>query len=242
MLSHGNLRSNIEQAERLRAGFTRADRFLGVLPQFHSFGFTVLTLLPLTLGAGVVYTARFAPKRILELSRSHRPTVFVAIPSMYNALASAKSGGSEDFSSLRYAVSGGEPVAGRGGERVSRALRGADQRGLRSDGDVAGDEHLSAGGVSAHSVGRPVAWLEQRIVDESSGRALGAHEEGEIRMRGPNVMRGYFKLAEETAAAFDSEGYFRTGDMGKHDEEGHLYVDGADQGDADRRGGERFSA
>src|SRR5438094_460445 len=82
----------------------------GVFPQFHSFGLTVLTLLPLAAGIKVVYASRFLPPRIIKLIRQHHPTVFIAIPSMYGALLHAKDAGPDDFKSFRYIVSGGEPL------------------------------------------------------------------------------------------------------------------------------------
>lgn len=225
MLTHGNLAANIRQARRC-AHFTSADTFLGVLPQFHSFGFTVLTLLPLSIGAGVVYTARFSPRRIIGLIRKHGATILIAIPSMYNALVHAKTGGPEDLASLRFAVSGGEPLP----DAVARAFR--ERFDVRINEGYGLTETAPVTNICLpeeyrpHSVGRPVERLEQVIIDQGSGRPLPAHREGEIRMRGPNVMRGYFKRPEETAAAFDERGFFRTGDIGKFDEDGHLYVTG----------------
>ncbi|MEL7474583.1 MAG: AMP-binding protein, partial [Planctomycetota bacterium] len=109
MLSHGNLSSNVRQCVE-HVHFTPDDTLLGVLPQFHSFGLTVLTLLPMTVGCGAVYSARFVPQQIVRMFRKHRPTVFVGIPSMYNAMLSVKSAKAEDFASVRIAVSGGEPL------------------------------------------------------------------------------------------------------------------------------------
>ena len=109
MLSCGNLAANIDQVVNW-ATFTNKDILLGVLPQFHSFGLTILTLLPLAIAAKAVYTAKFVPRKILELGKQHQATVFVAIPSMYHALAAQKSGGKEHLGMLRYAVSGGEPL------------------------------------------------------------------------------------------------------------------------------------
>ena len=118
MLSAGNLDANIEQIRRW-ATFDHRDVLLGVLPQFHSFGLTVLTLLPLAIGGKAVYTARFQPRKVLELAERHAVTAFVAIPSMYNALNAAKHGGPECFVHLRYAVSGGEPLP----DAVAQAFR-----------------------------------------------------------------------------------------------------------------------
>jgi long-chain acyl-CoA synthetase len=109
MLSHGNLRSNV-LAGIQHSKITDSDILLGVLPQFHSFGFTAMTLIPLVIGAKVIYTARFLPPRIASLIRTHQPTVIMAIPSMYAALLTVKDLAPTDLRSIRLAISGGEPL------------------------------------------------------------------------------------------------------------------------------------
>ncbi len=224
MLSAGNLRANLEQIVEW-VSFTRRDVMLGVLPQFHAFGLTVLTLLPLRLAASAVYTAKFVPRRILELGRQHRATVLVAIPSMYHALTAQKSGGREHLGSLRYAVSGGEPLPAA----VSAAflekfgVQIAEGYGLTETSPVS--NWCRPEEYRARSVGRPLPRIEQWIVD-AQGNRLPANQDGEIRMRGPNVMRGYWKLPDETARVFDERGFFRTGDMGRFDDDGHLSITG----------------
>jgi long-chain acyl-CoA synthetase len=225
MLTHGNLRANIEQSCE-HAGFMDCECMLGVLPQFHTFGLTVLTLIPLTIGSKVVYASRFVPTQIVKLMREHKPNVFVGLPSMYNALLRVKSAGPGDFRGLRLAISGGEPlpddVATRFAERFDVQIN--EGYGLTETAPVTNvcmpEEH------KAHSVGRCVPRLSCRIVDPDSGRLMPPGEEGEIRFQGPNVMRGYFKRAKESAAAFDEHGFFRTGDIGKLDADGHLYITG----------------
>lgn len=224
MLSAGNLAANVAQAAE-HVEVDREDVFLGVLPQFHSFGLTVLTLMPLSIGSKVVYTARFAPRRLLELMRTHRPTVFVAIPSMYAALLAAKSAKPEDFASIKWLVSGGEalPRAIASGFRERFGVLISEGYGLTETGPATNwcrpEEHRPG------SVGPALPRVEEKIVD-GEGRRLPAGSEGEVCIRGPNVMRGYFGLPEESRAAFDDEGFFRTGDMGRFDDDGHLYITG----------------
>jgi long-chain acyl-CoA synthetase len=225
MLTHANLSWNIRQIQEW-VHFTRDDVMLGVLPQFHSFGMTVLTLAPLTLGIKVVYTARFVPHRIVKLFREHRPTVFIAIPSMYNALLGVKDAGPDDFASLRYAVSGAEPLP----ESVADGFKSrfgvtiAEGYGLTETAPVT--NWCRPEDYRRHSVGMPMPWIEERIVDPATGRELPANTDGEIRIAGPNVMKGYYKLPAETAAAFDERGALRTGDIGRLDNAGHLYITG----------------
>jgi long-chain acyl-CoA synthetase len=224
MLSASNLDANIEQIRRW-ATFDHRDVLLGVLPQFHSFGLTVLTLLPLAIGGKAVYTARFQPRKVLELAERHAVTAFVAIPSMYNALNAAKHGGPECFAHLRYAVSGGEPLP----DAVAQAFRErfgvriAEGYGLTETSPVT--NWCLPGEWRHRSVGRPLPAVQQRIVSPD-GRVLPAGEDGEVRIKGPNVMHGYWNLPEETARAFDEHGFFRTGDMGRFDADGHLFITG----------------
>lgn len=224
ILTDRNLQSNVDQIVQ-SVHLDRNDTMLGVLPQFHTFGLTALTLIPLCLGCRVIYTAKFMPKRLLDLARQHNPTAFIGIPSMYNALRLAKSAKREDFASLRFAVAGGEPLpdAVSDGFHETFGVRICEGYGLTETAPVANvclpEEYRP------HSVGRCVPMVEERIVAED-GSICPPGVDGEIRIKGPNVMPGYFKRPEETAAAFDEDGYFRTGDMGRVDEDGFLSITG----------------
>ncbi|MFB3910141.1 MAG: class I adenylate-forming enzyme family protein [Candidatus Eisenbacteria bacterium] len=224
MLTAGNLTANVRQCVEW-AALPRRTVFLGVLPQFHCFGLTVLTLLPLWLGSKAVYTARFAPKRVLELLLEHQPTIVLAIPSMLNSLLNAKDATREHFSSVRYLVSGGEPLPQSvfDGFRERFGITLNEGYGLTETSPVTNwcrpEEHKRG------SVGPALPGVQQKIVS-LDGSILGANEEGEVRIKGPNLMKGYYKLEEETAAAFDEEGFFRTGDIGRIDADGHLFITG----------------
>lgn len=226
MLTHGNLLSNVRQIDQF-VQFARDNHtFLSVLPQFHSFGLTVMTLLPLLLGQRVIYTARFVPQLVVRLFREHQPTVFVGIPSMYGALLSVKAAKAEDFGHLRYAVSGGEPLPDDIFQRF-QARFGIDIHegyGLTETSPVS--HWCRPSEFRPHCVGLPLPGVEQRITCVDTGREMSPGEDGEIRVRGPNVMRGYFKQPEETAEVFDADGYFRTGDIGHADEMGRLLITG----------------
>ncbi len=225
MLSHGNLWSNVTQI-REHEDLGPDDVFLGVLPQFHSFGLTALTLLPFFTGAKAVYNARFTPRRIVDLFREHKPTVFFAIPSMYNALMTVKGAKPEDFESLRMAVSGGEPLS----DTIARGcmerlgIEVCEGYGMTESSPVT---HCKLAGEDAPgSVGRPLPRITQRIVDESTGRDLPPGRDGELRLSGPNIMKGYLNLPSETLASFDERGFLRTGDMARVDRRGYLWITG----------------
>jgi long-chain acyl-CoA synthetase len=225
MLSHGNITANLAQILQ-HIHFTSREVLLGVLPQFHTFGLTALTLLPLTIGAKVVYTAKFNPPKIVRLMREHRVTAFIGIPSMYNALLHVKEAHPVDMASLKYAVSGGEPlpmvVADRFKERFGVTIN--EGYGLTETAPVTNwcrpSEHRRG------SVGPALPGVLQRIVDLETGRDLPPGHDGEVRIAGPNRMQGYYHLPEQTAAAIDERGYLKTGDIGRQDADGHLYITG----------------
>ncbi|MCA9304528.1 MAG: AMP-binding protein [Phycisphaerales bacterium] len=225
MLSHRNLLSNASQVTR-HIRVQPEDIFLGVLPQFHSFGLTALTLVPLLSRSRVIYSARFVPKRIIEGIRMHRPTIFIGIPSMYNALLTVKDATPKDFASLRLAVSGGEPLP----EDVAR--RFFDRFGVRISEGYGMTETSPVTNVllpeenRPGTVGRAVPGVIQRIIDPATGHVLPPNTDGELRMTGPNVMRGYYKLEEVTKETFDEHGFLRTGDMARIDDDGFLSITG----------------
>jgi len=225
VLSHHNLMSNVRQVER-HVGLEKGDTFLGVLPQFHSFGITALTIAPMLLGCRVVYTARFNASKILSLIATHRATIYIGIPSMYTALLASKNAGAEDLSSLRLAISGGEPLPEdtwtRFRDRFGIGI--CEGYGMTETSPVTHvmlpSEHTKG------SVGRPVPGVVQRIVDPESGLDLPADRDGELRLSGPNIMLGYLGLPRETAEAFDDRGFLRTGDMARIDGRGFLSITG----------------
>jgi len=224
MLTGGNIGANVRQAAEW-VDFGPSDRILGVLPQFHSFGLTVLTMLPLATGASAVYTARFVPRKLIELAKEHRPTALVAIPSMYNALRLLRDAGKDDLQSLRFAVSGGEPLpeAVYDGFHERFGIEINEGYGLTETAPVT--NWCRPHEQRRKCVGRALPGIDQRIVGPD-GKVLGPNEDGEVRMKGPNIMKGYLNLPDETAAVFDDSGYFKTGDMGRLDEKGFLSITG----------------
>jgi long-chain acyl-CoA synthetase len=225
MLSHGNLSSDVRMCVDF-VGFGPSEVIVGVLPQFHSFGLTALTLMPLTVGCKVVFTARFMPHRIVKLMREHGATAFIAIPSMYNALLHVKDAEPADFATLRFAVSGGEPLP----DAVSRGFKErfgvtiAEGYGLTETSPVT--NWCRPQDYKPHSVGKALPGVKQRIVSIETGQDLGPNQDGEVRIAGPNLMMGYFNKPAETAAAIDERGYLRTGDIGRIDNDGHLFITG----------------
>jgi long-chain acyl-CoA synthetase len=223
-LTESALAANVWQCARW-GSVTRRDVILSVLPQFHSFGLTVLTLLPLRKGARVVYTVRFVPRRMLELARQHRPTCFVGIPAMYRALLNERGARPDDFASARLLVSGADalPADVRDAFRERFGATINEGYGLTETGPAL--NAVPPGQDAPRSVGPPLPLVEERIVAED-GTVLPPGAEGEICARGPNLMKRYYKLPLATAAVFDGDGFFHTGDLGHLDEQGRLYITG----------------
>ncbi len=237
MLTHGNLHHNVTACIE-HAGLNERTIFLGVLPQFHSFGLTVLTLVPLFMAARAVYTARFVPRRLIELMKTHKPSVFIAVPSMWNALLSVKSAGPGDFDSLRYGIAGGEKLPAAVREKVQ------DRFGVKLMEGYGLTETSPVSNWSTHeknregSVGSALPGVGNWILDEA-GQPLppasdGSVAEGEIGLSGPSIMKGYFNLPELTEQVMTQvkgpDGkdvrVFKTGDIGKIDADGFLFITG----------------
>jgi long-chain acyl-CoA synthetase len=225
MLTHRNLTANVRQVLDF-IDVSERDTILGVLPQFHSFGLTVLTLMPLTRGLQVVYAARFVPQQIIRLLREHRPTILVAIPSMYSALLRVKDAGPDDFRSLRFIVSGGEPLPQSTFERFRERFGVTINEGYGLTETSPVSNWCRPHEWRPRSVGPALPGVEERIVDPETGRILPVGRDGEVQIRGPNVMKGYYRLPAESASVFTPDGFLRTGDMGRLDEDGHLYITG----------------
>jgi len=197
------------------------DIFICVLPIFHSFAITTCIYTPAVVGARVVVLERFAPRVCLEAMAREKATVLLGVPPMFAMLARYK--GDTDTSSLRIAIAGGAPLPGS----VVYAFEEAFGIPL-----LEGDGPTECGPVTAvnplggkhkvGSIGLPLRGVEMRVVDDND-REVPVNEIGEIVVRGPNVMKGYWNQPEATAEAMRG-GWFHTGDLGKVDEQGYFYI------------------
>ncbi len=236
MLTHGNLEADA-RAGVAHSGITDADTFLGVLPQFHSFGLTALTLIPLLCGGKVIYTARFMPKKIVQLIRRHRPQITMGVPSMYGALLSVKDLSAEDVASIRLPVSGGEPLPDATFETFQQRLNLTLMEGYGLTETSPATHWSTPDRHRRGSVGTALPGVRTFVLDEHN-RPLPPDTEGEIALAGPIIMRGYYKRSDLTDEVMidlpdpeaDDPGTtvraFRTGDIGKVDADGFLFITG----------------
>ena len=222
LLSHRNLTVNCRQiTEVLR--FDQNDNFLCVLPLFHSFAGTVCQNAALYGGARTTILEQFIPGRVLDSIEKHRITIFAGVPAMFGALLQYPPDREYDLSSIRLCVSGGAPmpvalmqafeqkfktiiIEGDGPTECSPVTSVNPPEGIRKPG----------------SVGLPLPGVEIKIFDDGD-RELGVDEVGEIVVRGENVMLGYHNQPEETAQAMSS-GWYHTGDLGKIDSDGYVFI------------------
>jgi acyl-[acyl-carrier-protein]-phospholipid O-acyltransferase / long-chain-fatty-acid--[acyl-carrier-protein] ligase len=230
MLSHYNIVSNIEQMEQVFSLDGR-DRFLGVLPFFHSFGFTGTLCLPAVLGVGVVYHANPLDARTIgQLVCDHKVTFVLATPTFLQLYMRGCS--PEQFGSVRVVAVSAEKLP----DRLASAFE--EQFGVRPfeaygctecAPAVAVNTHdfRSAGfrqvGVKRGRIGHPLPGVCVRIVDPESRQPMPFGESGLMLVRGPNVMQGYLGCPENTAAVL-RDGWYATGDIAAVDEDGFLQI------------------
>ena len=219
MLTHGNFQWNVFNGLGLGDGNNRRDITLSSAPLFHIGALGVHTMPYLYLGASTVIQEAFTPESWLELAERHRITNAFLVPAMWAAVLNAPSFATRDLSSLRTAVSGGAPCPIVVIEGM-RALGVQFTEGFGMTETSPNASCLQPDEVVDHagSIGKPLMHVEFRLVDET-GEDVPIGEVGELVIRGPNVMAGYWKKPEATAEAMRG-GWFHTGDLGRRDEAG----------------------
>jgi acyl-CoA synthetase (AMP-forming)/AMP-acid ligase II len=226
MLSHRNLVANILQAEG--AGILRdgVDTLICFLPFFHIYGLVVIMLQGLRAGATLVVMPRFELEPYLDLVERHRATVLHVVPPIVLALAKNPAAASRDFSSVRKLFSGAAPlgadVIGQCTARVGAFLQ--QGYGLTETSPATHTTPDDPAATKAGSIGVPLANTECRVVDPATGDDLPAGRDGEIWIRGPQVMLGYLNCPEATRATIDADGWLHTGDIGHADEDGDFFL------------------
>ncbi|MEU5315436.1 4-coumarate--CoA ligase family protein [Streptomyces sp. NPDC021056] len=228
MLTHRQLATNLAQlSPALAVG--PGDRILAVLPFFHIYGLTALMNGPLRNGATVVVLPRFDLETFLAAIQNHRITGLYVAPPIVLALAKHPLVTQYDLSTLRYIISAAAPLDAKLAEACSQRLN------LPPVGQAYGMTELSPGthvvplAAMRHAppgtVGRLVAGTEMRIVSlDDPDKDVGVAEDGEILIRGPQVMKGYLGRPDATAAMIDPDGWLHTGDVGHADADGWLFV------------------
>ncbi|HUF94331.1 MAG TPA: long-chain fatty acid--CoA ligase [Candidatus Limnocylindria bacterium] len=220
-LSHGNLAANARASASLYE-LDRTQWALAVLPLSHSFGLTVMNAGNL-LGTKAVLLRWFTPELVLETIQRHRVQSMAGVPTMYVYLLNYPGGERFDTSSVRAWGCGAAPLPIEIVEPFERKFGGTlmEGYGLTEASPVVSAHRLS-GVRKLGSVGQPLPGVEVRIAGDDD-RTLAAGEVGEVCVRGANVMLGYYRMPEETAAVL-RDGWLHTGDVGRLDADGFLYI------------------
>lgn len=222
MLTHKNLYSNaIDTANYLK--MSDGDVVVTTLPMFHVFCLTVSLNAPLMNGATLLIVPRFSPQVVMELVKRHQATVFAGVPTMYNFLFQYEQAIPEDLNSLRLCISGGAsmPVSLLKGFEQKFKVVVSEGFGLSEASPVTCFNPLDRPRKPG-SIGTNILHVENKIVNEM-GEELPANQVGELIVRGPNVMKGYYKMPEETSHTI-RDGWLYTGDLARKDDEGYFYI------------------
>jgi long-chain acyl-CoA synthetase len=226
MLTHANLVINACQAlEWLRPGGGGPEVMVAVLPLFHIYAMTCVMIASVRAGGTVVILPRFELRATLNAIRKYHPTIFHGVPTMYVGFNNAPHVERYGFKSLRVCMSGGAALPVEVRERFEALTGGwlVEGYGLTEASPVT---HINppTGSPKVGSIGLPVADTEARVVDLDDGeREVPVGEVGEIAIRGPQVMKGYWNKPEETALVL-RDGWLYTGDVARKDADGYYYI------------------
>ena len=225
MLTHANVIANSSQNVAYdpsrRPG---EERVLGVLPLFHVFAMTVVMNYSVESAAEMVLLPRYELKATLRVLLASKPTVFPAVPTIYGAIAKLAEKEKRDLSFIQLCISGGAPLPVEIGDHFRRLTNAhlVEGYGLTEASPVVCC-NPAKGESKVGSVGVPLVDTIVEIRDPETRALMPAGERGELVVRGPQVMKGYWNKPDETAAVLDAHG-LRTGDIGYKDEDGYIFI------------------
>ncbi|HWS84488.1 MAG TPA: long-chain fatty acid--CoA ligase, partial [Ktedonobacteraceae bacterium] len=225
MLTHRNLLTNAIQTWNWFSGAQEAaETTLCVIPFFHSYGLTGAMNLSILAAATMILVPRFKAKDTLELIDRYHPTLFPGIPTLYIAIIRELSRHSYSLQSIKCCMSGSAPLPAKVQEEFEALTHGklVEGYGLSEASPVTHCNPLN-GQCRSGSIGLPLPDVEAAIMNSQTGDLLPVGEIGEIVVKGPNIMQGYCNRPEETQAIF-TNGWLRTGDIGRMDADGYFYV------------------
>jgi acyl-CoA synthetase (AMP-forming)/AMP-acid ligase II len=225
MLTHYNMVANLHQLEEHDLTSER-DTMIAVLPFFHIYGMNVIMNLGLFNGATIVTMPRFELEQFLNAMQTYKVTRAHLVPPIILALSKQPIVETFDLSNLEIIMSGaaplGESLTNACTERLKCVIK--QGYGLTESSPVTHMCSEVPEQIKYGSVGQCIPNTECRVVSLETGEDLGAMQEGEIWMRGPQIMKGYLNRPEATAQTVDAEGWLHTGDIGYADEEGHFFI------------------
>jgi len=226
MLTHRNLVANVEQLSAWdTVQHPGQEVAIAAIPFFHIYGLTVALLLALRQGGAVVMQTRPEIRELLKLIDRYQPTQFPGVPALYQAFNQQPDIARHRIHSIQFCLSGSAPLPVEVAKRFEALTGGAIIEGYGlSETSPATHANPVAGERRPGSIGLPLPNTDQRVVDAETGtKALPVGEVGELAVRGPQVMLGYFGQPAETAAVLEN-GWFRTGDLARLDADGYAYI------------------
>ena len=229
MLTHYTMIANISQLQHPEIFNYLQDGtcIMGLLPFYHIYGMIVLLLSSLHAGSRLVTLPKFNPDVFLSTIQKHKVTVVHMVPPLIQFLINHPSVENYDLSSIDQITSASAPLSGELVTAAKEKVGCKMIRQLYGLTELNGATHVMPerlGMTKPGSVGVPICNMEVRIVDTRSGENLPAGHEGEMLVRGPNVMKGYLNLPDATKASITEDGWFRTGDIGYFDEDCCFYI------------------
>lgn len=225
MLTHGNLLANAMQTRSWTPNAREGQEvMLCAAPFFHSYGLTVCLNVSILSAATMVLVPRFNAKEVVQTIRQYHPTLFPGIPTMYLAILREVGKHADYLGSIKYCISGAAPLPAKVQSDFEHVTNGklVEGYGLSEAAPVTHCNPLG-GERRTGSIGLPVPNVDAAIINPETGEILPTGEVGEIVVKGPNIMRGYWNREAETQTIFIN-GWMRTGDIGKMDEDGYFYV------------------
>jgi long-chain acyl-CoA synthetase len=222
-LTHANLSTNARTSARTLMDLTSDDVMMGCLPLFHVFGLTCGLNAAVVTGACLTLLPRFDATKAISMVGRDGVTIFEGVPTMYSGMLHVEGREQYDMSSLRSCLSGGSamPVEVLREFEETFGCTVLEGYGLSETSPVASFNHPHAE-RRAGSVGTPVAGVEMRLVDDD-GNDVSGDDPGEIVIRGEGLMKGYWGRPEATAESIP-DGWFRTGDVGRRDDDGYFFI------------------
>ena len=226
MLTHKNLVSNAYMSKNWENGEGN-DRLLGVTPFFHIFGLTVGMISSTLSGMEIVLLPSFHVKEVLETIVKHRITTFPGVATMYIAMINYPELSKYPINSIRRCISGAAPLPLEVQKKFDMITGGhlVEGYGLTEASPVTHCNPLGDGAlVKSGSIGIPLQDTDAKIVDSETGtKEMPLEESGELAIKGPQVMKGYWKQPDETANVM-RDGWLLTGDIARMDEDGYFYI------------------
>ena len=228
MLTHMNLVSNALMSAEWLQGKPTEETFLTVLPLFHIYGMTTGMNVPIYMAGTMVMLPRFDLADSLKSIQEHRITVFCGAPTMYSMLLSHPDLRKYNLRTIKFCLSGSAPLPPEVQKKWMETTGGVliEGYGLTESSPITHANPLdpTMKTVKVGSIGLPFPDTDAKIMDMETGeKELGVGEDGELVVKGPQVMKGYWKMPEESALVL-RDGWLYTGDVGKMDENGYFYI------------------